>query len=164
LLLYCPNCNFQISGNTLFCVECGVNLQQAFSERPAQLSQGEKFYLILMGIAFLLEIITYQSVSLKSDALAFNPLILIAPILLGYFKHENSSKFGNFSKPFKKSIPLLILVLGVIFVWESNSGNPLSDIILIIIGPFIFLIILIALFVVNWVGYTIGHLIYKLRH
>lgn len=154
----CPNCRNSVADENMFCQTCGANLSLISPTKSTELALGEKMYLGLMVFAMGMEAILFANGSGEF----FNPAYLLAPLLLGFFKQEPFTEYGNLSKPFKKSIWMLILLFVVLFIWELRLGDPLRDAIIVLLGPFIFLMILILFSIINFVFYTIGHLFYKI--
>lgn len=154
----CPNCQNFVPDENLFCQTCGTNLSLIFPTKSNELAFGEKLYIGLLVFSMGLEAILFSS---GSGEFA-NPLYFIAPLLLGFFKQRPFIGYGNVSKPFKKSIGILILLFAVLFIYELRIGDPLRDVIILIFGPFIFVMILIMYLAINLVFYTIGHVTFKI--
>ncbi|MCE7736727.1 MAG: zinc ribbon domain-containing protein [Candidatus Heimdallarchaeota archaeon] len=152
----CPNCHNSVPDENLFCQTCGANLSLISTTKSTELALGEKMYIGLLVFSMGLEAILFTNGSGEFQ----NPAYALAPLLLGFFKQEPFVGYGNLSKPFKKALWGLILLFLVLFIWELRLGDPLRDAIILIFGPFIFLMILIMYLVVNFVFYTIGHVFY----
>lgn len=156
----CPNCRNSVPDENFFCATCGANLALISPEKSNELFLGEKMYLGLLVFSLGLEAILFS----MGNGEFTNPAYIIAPLLLGFFKQEPFVGWGNLSKPFKKYIGMLVLAFLILFIWELGLGDPLRDAIILIFGPIIFLMVLVMYFVINFVFYTIGHVLFKIFH
>ena len=159
LTIICPNCKNHSADDIQFCTTCGLNLALLIPSSPSNLLKGEKIYLVLIGLSILVEVILFSS---RRGDFFMNPLYFIAPLLLGFFQDEQYTRFGAVSSTFRKFIWLLILITFVIFIWESEPGDPLRDAILIFLGPIIFAMILLMFGILNLIMYSIGRILFNI--